>query len=743
PTSVVVLDDEGAIVSIWGDLTPAGDSVALLESYAVPNQEGIVAELWGAIKPWASLPDWRPDLALRMNWQSPIWFAVLSRSGSVAATRHPQIKGMDAGRAGTLFHRGKGWTWMRMGNARLPARVWRDDEWLVAAIARQAEISVWAVQAAIACLWALCGLVISSPPVWRVGQLGTFGGRLRLLIAGGVVVPLMTLTLFLQMQISRDSVRREQSLAHDAVGRAQSTIEHLQAGFNVDDELAGWLARQIGAETAFFSGASLNGISRPDSVVGSVFPELPLAEAYPLFVLGRDDVVLGRQLGRLVAAKTVEIGGQRVLLQVFPEVGLRAIDAPQPVDWLLTGAALAALIALSLTSRIENRLSSSLLELVALARRLQRGEPLAVVRSPVESDLAEVVSAVRLMSEEVQRREEGLKHQQELLRITLGTLESAVLVRDADGAMIFANPSAEQLLVDADNRVAEIWDEMAGRTARQKGPVVETVQPFPGIETTWRVAVADVPLPDQSRGLVVVVDDITQVVRLDRLKQLNQTARIVAHEVKNPLTPIRLWVQELEEAQRRKDPGLEDLLREACDAISTQVQRLEATASSFTNLAALEKWEPSSVDLVELVNDTLDGLNVLERRGVHVNKDVTDEGVCVVVGDRAWLRRALDNVVKNSIDAIGDGRGEIWIRVVEEADRAVLEVEDSAGGVVEAQLEDLFRPQFSTTSSGSGLGLALVSHVVARCHGAVNARNGEDGLVVRMVLPLASDRMTP
>jgi two-component system sensor histidine kinase HydH len=74
----------------------------------------------------------------------------------------------------------------------------------------------------------------------------------------------------------------------------------------------------------------------------------------------------------------------------------------------------------------------------------------------------------------------------------------------------------------------------------------------------------------------------------------------------------------------------------------------------------------------------------------------------------------------------------------------VLEVEDTAGGVAEEQLKDLFKPQFSTTSSGSGLGLALVHQVATRCHGEVTASNGKKGLVVRVVIPLGThfDRMS-
>jgi signal transduction histidine kinase len=249
--------------------------------------------------------------------------------------------------------------------------------------------------------------------------------------------------------------------------------------------------------------------------------------------------------------------------------------------------------------------------------------------------------------------------------------------------------------------------------------------------------VAGVPLPDGSRGLVAVVDDVTDVVRMDRLRQLNQLARIVAHEVKNPLTPIRLWVQELEAARRAGHPKFEELTRDACREIALQVDRLQDTANSFSNLVALERWQSEVIDLGELVTEILGGLTIYQRRGIELVADLAGGGDCHVRGDRQWLQRALGNLVKNSVDAIGDASGEVRVRVRRAGDVVALEVEDTAGGLPDRQLQDLFSPHFSTTTAGSGLGLALVHQVVTRCHGRVTAANGERGLVVRLELPAA------
>ena len=228
------------------------------------------------------------------------------------------------------------------------------------------------------------------------------------------------------------------------------------------------------------------------------------------------------------------------------------------------------------------------------------------------------------------------------------------------------------------------------------------------------------------------------LVRIDRLKQLNQMARIVAHEVKNPLTPIRLWVQEIDEARSKDDPDIGSLVDEACREISLQVGRLQEMANSFSNLAALDHWEPKRIDLGELVRDVLAGLAILERRGVGIDLDFDDD--CFVVADLLWLRRAIGNVVLNSVAAIGDRPGTIRVSLTKNQSQTSLEIEDSGGGVPEERLEDLFSPHFSTTSSGSGLGLALVHNVVSRGQGTVAAHNGEQGLCITMDFPSPRER---
>ena len=339
------------------------------------------------------------------------------------------------------------------------------------------------------------------------------------------------------------------------------------------------------------------------------------------------------------------------------------------------------------------------------------------------------------MAREVQRREEELRRERDLLEKVLGTLSAAVLVADAGGYVELANAAARQLLGGEEligglsRRFAPEVDSLISRAAAG-GRVEETVHPAASPEAVWRVTV--LPLPGGTGRVLLVMEDLSELARAERLSSFAELARIAAHEVKNPLTPIRLWAEELRAALARGPEEVAAVAQVAAAQILERVEHLREVAQGFSNLVALEHWEPEAISLLEVAREVTGEYEVLRARGVAVSV-VGDDAE--IVADARWIRRALRHLLENSARVLGNREGEIVVAVRRLEREAVLSVRDTGGGVASELLGRLFEPHFSTTSEGSGLGLAVVQRVTARAGGSVEARNVDGGLEVRLKFP--------
>src|SRR5690242_2491866 len=187
----------------------------------------------------------------------------------------------------------------------------------------------------------------------------------------------------------------------------------------------------------------------------------------------------------------------------------------------------------------------------------------------------------------------------------------------------------------------------------------------------------------------------------ERLEAFRETARRVAHELKNPLTPIRFAVERL---RREVDPRLADVV----DVLATESQRLEAMARSFSQFGKLPEGPWADVDLGELACYTA---RAVVPEHMQVTIDVED-GVPMVRGHHDALARALSNVLINAVDACdgrGDGGGQVHVRVARTAEHDGVEVcvTDTGCGIPAAKLETIWAPYATSKVGGTGLGLAI------------------------------------
>jgi two-component system, NtrC family, nitrogen regulation sensor histidine kinase NtrY len=224
-----------------------------------------------------------------------------------------------------------------------------------------------------------------------------------------------------------------------------------------------------------------------------------------------------------------------------------------------------------------------------------------------------------------------------------------------------------------------------------------------------------------------------QLVASERVAAWQEVARRLAHELKNPLTPIQMSLETLLAAKKGNSPQFSGLFEESAGAILEEVERLRRIVDEFSRFARLPKPQLRMVDLAELASQVL-ALHATPRQGVEIRSEL-QPGICSQV-DRDQIAQVLINLLKNAEEAVPNG-GVVQIRVGRRGDDALLEVEDNGPGIPPEDRPRVFEPYFTTKPGGTGLGLAIAARI-AQEHGGRLEIDGEygRGAIFRLVLPV-------
>jgi two-component system, NtrC family, nitrogen regulation sensor histidine kinase NtrY len=254
----------------------------------------------------------------------------------------------------------------------------------------------------------------------------------------------------------------------------------------------------------------------------------------------------------------------------------------------------------------------------------------------------------------------------------------------------------------------------------------------------------------QSRGAVIVIEDLTELIEAQRRAAWSEVARRMAHEIKNPLTPIRLSAERLAKNLldgRRAESGnparlnerQEELVRECTSMIGAEVATLQRMVDEFSNFARLPK---AAMEIASLNEVVVNSLKLYDERlnGIRLTTRLAPRIPGVMI-DCEQIKRALVNLIDNAAEAMAEGVGDRRIAVItrEVPERRTLEliVADTGPGIPPEDRERIFEPYFSTRKRGTGLGLAIVSRIVAEHQGRIRVQeNSPRGARFIIELPI-------
>jgi nitrogen fixation/metabolism regulation signal transduction histidine kinase len=425
----------------------------------------------------------------------------------------------------------------------------------------------------------------------------------------------------------------------------------------------------------------------------------------------------------------------------------------------LTLALLMALfVAVSLAVILANRLAAPLGNLAQATQAVARGD--FSQRPPVTSRdelgvLTESFNSMTRQLDEARRVVESnriaLESAKASLENVLANLSAGVLVLDRELRLSISNRGAAEIL---GGELAAL----AGRSlAEWQGPLEAFAAPVrEQVRThgsrTWQLEIAlkssgktllarCAALPESTGGgYVLVFDDITQLIQAQRATAWAEVARRLAHEIKNPLTPIQLSAERLEMKLEGKLAAEEaEILRRNTQTIVNQVTALKSMVDDFGDYARLPAPVPALLDLNALVADVL---ALYEHSRVPIARRLTP-ALPPVWADSAQIRQVIHNLVQNAQDALEnrkEPRPQPAVEVCTElaGDRVRLSVTDNGDGFPEELMTRVFEPYVTTKPRGTGLGLAIVKKIVDEHHGSIAIENRpQRGASVSVLLPLA------
>jgi len=618
-------------------------------------------------------------------------------------------------------------------------------------IRRAGGVGIWALIAAvivivIRSLPQLVALVRRTP--WRLD----FRARTSLYVSAVVILPLILFVLFVRAYLANRLEREFVDNGQTALNAAQRVLEDYLASSSttrpeqvLDDGILTWLARVIGHDLHLYRGEQLVASSRRDLFAAHVESERLPGDVYTEIVLH------GGQLYRAVRAsgpsQYVEIyspinlspGSSYTLALPFIVQGRQiegqVNDLATTIYMLLVFIALGAI---TVAFRVAGTVTRPVQELVAGARGVARGNFDVQVASPSDRDLGLLVTTFRDMASSIERQQEELRHERDRLQTLLENVTAAVVVLDGRLCIGATNVAARRLFGLPEHPPAEPFRpgypevrQILAEHGRRRVDSQEVELNVDGNLRTYRVSI--VPLPGSEEEMLIA-EDVTEILRSNRLEAWGEMARQVAHEIKNPLTPIQLTAEHLRAMAERDDPNLPGVVRTGVDNILRQVVTLRETSKEFSDYASLRQVQRKPLDLRRLLGDLAADYASSGERGIIFEADIDPSTPSSYSGDERLLRGALANLIENALQAAPRGKVRLGSRSVDS--RVVITVEDNGPGVPSELLPRIFDPYFSTKSTGTGLGLAIARKAVEEHGGHVRAENVDPGLRVEVELPL-------
>ncbi|MGH6770487.1 MAG: ATP-binding protein [Xanthobacteraceae bacterium] len=455
-------------------------------------------------------------------------------------------------------------------------------------------------------------------------------------------------------------------------------------------------------------------------------------------------------VARLLDPRVVaQLRATREGVNQFAEIQARRLGVQIAFALMYTVIALIVLLsAVWIGLNFANYLVAPIRRLIGAAQIVSTGN--LYVQVPTrrsEGDLAslgetfnKMTQVLRTQRDDIVRARDVIDSRRRFTEAVLAGASAGVIGVDADGRIAILNRSAERLIGHAEatalgRSLDEIVPELAELVASARTGLQRLVQGQVTLSRNGRDRILSVRVTseqsgDADRGYVVTLDDITELVTAQRTSAWADIARRIAHEIKNPLTPIQLSAERLRRkygASIKDDPAV---FQQCTDTIIRQVDDIKRMVDEFSQFARM----PKAVIGAEDVADTVRQVVFLQRVGnadIEIEAEIAEDPMPARF-DRRLISQALTNIIKNATEAIAAmpqterGRGRIAVSAERDGSDIVIDVVDNGIGLPKESRSRLIEPYVTTREKGTGLGLAIVGRILEEHGGQIELFDAAD-----------------
>lgn len=461
----------------------------------------------------------------------------------------------------------------------------------------------------------------------------------------------------------------------------------------------------------------------------AVFGEFPSANESVITVRAP---VVNQGWVRLAVAVPVDVAKQQRAIEdyhrAFAQLSSHQRAVRRNYLWLLTVIALFILFVASwLAHYLARQISGPVSAVLGAVEEVGKGNLGYRVKVTAVDELAQLVSGFNRMTADLEANRTEIEARRRFTEAILESIPTGVISVDSNGAIQLVNKALAEIFPDAQPRNAVRLEDLFARDdaaeirylmnrARRTGHASQQLEVKTARKTLHLAVTVSAIEGRRGSGFVIVIEDTSDLLRAQKTAAWSEVARRVAHEIKNPLTPIALSAERILRQMNRQrtslPPAMEHVVRECAETILEETASVKRLVDEFSQFSRLPAAQPVTCELNDVVTS---GLAVFADRleGIEVRVDLATDLPPVSI-DPEQFKRVVVNLIDNAAEAMQESATKILTVQTRAGAGETAEIifADTGCGITPEQKEKLFLPYFSTKGRGTGLGLAIVSHIL-------------------------------